>query len=253
MSKTDIEKYSQKFVELISSLQPVVVLTGAGVSTASGIPDFRGPDGLYSKISPRVFELDFFLEQPQEYYSLTMNRIHMLKDVKPNETHILLAILQKHGFIETVITQNIDGLHQKAGMEGVIELHGNAGNFYCMDCGETYTVAEIAEKLKFEPVPYCSCGGLIRPDVVFLGEFLSESALARARESSQSCQLFVVMGSSLNVYPAAGFPRIAAENGAYLLIINRGETALDYMANLKFDCDLEAFSKAVLEKFKELD
>lgn len=253
LQETDLDKYSRDFLELITSLQPVTVLTGAGVSTASGIPDFRGPNGLYNSISPAVFELEFFLNHPQEYYSITLNRIHMIGDIEPSATHILLALVQKRRLIETVITQNIDGLHQKAGTKSVIELHGNAGNFYCMNCSKGYSLSEVAERLKSESVPRCSCGGLIRPDVVFFGEFLPEDAIARAREASQNCGLFIVMGSSLNVYPAADFPMIAINNGAFFLIVNRGETALDNISDLKFNCELESFSKSVLEKLKELD
>ncbi|WP_245612717.1 NAD-dependent protein deacylase [Kosmotoga pacifica] len=248
MSKSEIEEYADKFLNILDTFRPAVVLTGAGVSTASGIPDFRGPDGLYNRISPKIFELEFFLKNPDVYYSLAMRKIHDLRDVEPNTTHELLRLLEEQGFVNAIITQNIDGLHQKAGSMRVIELHGNANEFYCMNCRKYYSIAVVIDKVSKDSIPHCSCGGLIRPDIVFFGESLPESAVMHAQEASVNCNLFVVMGSSLVVFPAAGFPRVAVENGAYLLIINRGETGLDYLADMKFNCDLESFSKVVIEK-----
>ena len=247
----DLKGLAEKFLELLNESESTVVLTGAGVSTASGIPDFRGPQGLYKKLPQYVFDLDFFLSQPAEYYKITTDRIHNLSNKEPNVTHRLLAILEKKKLIEGVITQNIDGLHQKAGSEKVIELHGNAQEFYCMSCGKRYTVEAVLKMLETSAVPKCTCGGLIKPNVVFFGEALPESALAEAYYLSENAEFFVTMGTSLLVYPAAHFPVLAKQKGAKLLIINQGETGLDYIADKKYECDLVEFSEAVISLLGE--
>lgn len=242
----NLRELAEKFLVLLSESRSTVVLTGAGVSTASGIPDFRGPQGLYKKLPPYVFDLDFFLSQPAEYYKIAADRIHNLFNKEPNATHRLLAVLEKKGLTKGIITQNIDGLHQKAGSEKVIELHGNAQNFFCMSCGKRYIVEEILKMLEVRDIPKCACGGLIKPDVVFFGEALPESALAEAYTLSENADLFVTMGTSLLVYPAAHFPTFAKQKGAKLLIINKGETGLDYIADEKYECDLEELSERVI-------
>jgi len=248
----NLEELAEEFLEFLDESESTAILTGAGVSTASGIPDFRGPQGLYKKLPQYVFDLDFFLSQPAEYYKIAADRIHNLFNKEPNATHRLLAMLEKKGMIEGVITQNIDGLHQKAGSKKVIELHGNAQKFFCMSCGKRYTAEDVLKMLEVSDFPKCTCGGLIKPDVVFFGEALPESAMAEAYILSENVELFITMGTSLVVYPAAHLPTFAKQKGAKLLIINQGETGLDYIADKKYECDLAEFSERIISLLGEV-
>jgi NAD-dependent deacetylase len=234
------------FLKLLRNSHKTVVLTGAGVSVASGIPDFRSPDGLYSKVSPEVFELDFFLDNPAEYYKIAQERIHTMADRKPNPTHFLLSRLQREGMIGEIITQNIDGLQQRAGAKDVIELHGSVSSFSCMKCHRSYSKDELEKLFEESEVPWCNCSGLIKPDIVFFGETLPIEAINRAERAAIDSELFVAMGSSLVVYPAAQFPVIAKSSGAILAIVNRDSTGLDYMADHIFNVTLEEFSGEIL-------
>jgi NAD-dependent deacetylase len=234
------------FLDLIKGSRRVAVLTGAGVSVASGIPDFRSPEGLYSKVSPEIFEIDFFLRNPAGYYRIARERIHVMTDRKPNPSHYLLAELQEKGYISEIITQNIDSLHQQAGASEVIELHGNASSFSCMDCGRRYSRSALERLLDIDEIPRCSCSGLIKPDIVFFGEMLPAEAIQRAEAAAVEADLFVSMGSSLVVYPAAQLPIISRSSGASLVIVNRDQTGLDYLADRVFKVTLEDFSSQVL-------
>ncbi|SSC12200.1 NAD-dependent protein deacetylase [Mesotoga infera] len=234
------------FFELLKSSSKTVVLTGAGVSVASGIPDFRSSGGLYSKVSPEVFELDFFLGNPAAYYRIARERIHTMADRDPNPTHFMLSRLQREGMIGEIITQNIDGLQQRAGAKDVIELHGSVSSFSCMKCHRRYSRDELEKLLEESEIPLCSCSGLIKPDIVFFGEMLPAEAIRRAERAAVDSELFVAMGSSLVVYPAAQFPVMAKSSGATLAIVNRDSTGLDYMADHIFNVTLEKFSGEVL-------
>ena len=238
----------EEFLELLKSSRRAVVLTGAGVSTASGIPDFRGPKGIYRKFPPDIFDIEKFYTNPERFYSFAKDGLFSMLDAKPNESHIMIAKLEEKGFIEAVITQNIDGLHQKAGSRIVLELHGNMSRFFCVSCKQIYSASEVREKVEKELVPKCTkCGSLIRPDVVFFGEPLPQEALQKAIEYSERADLMIVMGSSLVVYPAAYLPMITVENGGKLVIVNKGETGLDNIAFKKYDMDLVEFSRKILE------
>lgn len=237
----------KEFVEILMSAKNAVVLTGAGVSTASGIPDFRGPKGIYKKFPPDIFDIEKFYANPERFYSFAKDSLFSMLDAKPNETHILIAKLEEKGFIKAVITQNIDGLHQKAGNKVVLELHGSINKFFCISCKKVYDANEVRKKVEKELVPKCVCGSLIRPDVVFFGEPLPQKTLQEAMRYSQSADLMIVMGSSLVVYPAAYLPMITVENGGKLVIVNRGETGLDSMAFRKYNVDLVEFSRKILE------
>jgi len=239
------------FISLIRESAYTSVLTGAGVSVASGIPDFRSPGGLYSKVSPDIFELRSFMKDPARYYKVARERIHTMEDAKPNATHFLLAKLQKMGLIKTIITQNIDGLQQKAGAEEVVELHGTASLFDCMKCEKEFSRTELELILQRTDIPRCSCGGLIKPRIVFFGERLPEDAIGKAEEAAQDCDLFLALGSSLMVYPAAQFPVIAKSSGAKVAIMNNKETGLDYLADHLFRVELERFSCEVLNLLDE--
>lgn len=241
----NIEQYAGHFVEALQRSDYSVALTGAGVSTDSGIPDFRSPNGLYSRISQETFGLDFFLNQPKEYYKIAIDHIHPLADKEPNMTHKMLAKLQQKEMLDAIITQNIDGLHQKAGATNVIEFHGNVVEFHCIQCGKTYDRAYVDEQIRTCQVPYCQCKSLIRPDIVFFGDMIPLEALNAAQLSSGSAKVFVVMGTSLQVHPAAGMASLAKRYGAKLFIINREPTAMDTLADWVCHAELTTFSEAV--------
>jgi len=242
----NIEDYARHFLDAVCESDYSVALTGAGVSTDSGIPDFRSPNGLYSKISQETFELDFFLNQSEDYYRIAIEHIHPLADKEPNTTHQMLAKIQNQGMLGAIITQNIDGLHQKAGATNVIEFHGNVTGFHCMKCGKAYDREYVDKEIRTCHVPYCQCRSLIRPDIVFFGDMIPLEALNAAQLSSGSAKVFIIMGTSLQVHPAAGMANLARRYGAKLFIINREPTAMDTLADWVCHTELTAFSQAVL-------
>ncbi|MEN3008452.1 NAD-dependent protein deacylase [Pseudothermotoga sp.] len=223
-----------------------VALTGAGVSTGSGIPDFRSSNGVYSKYPEYVFDIDHFYTDPSDFYRFWKEAFSLMIQAKPNNVHLLLAELERIGLLKVVITQNIDGLHQKAGSKNVIELHGNINEHYCSRCKKKYETEKMKELLEKNHIPYCDCGGLIRPNIVFFGENLPSEALKEAIEHAKSCNIMIVLGSSLIVYPAAQLPIIAKDHNAMLIIVNRGKTGLDDLADLKLDVDLVGFANDLL-------
>ncbi len=223
--------------ELINSSTYLVVFTGAGISSESGIPTYRGDDGVWHKYDPEKYaNISYFLKDPSYYWNFFKDvRYPVLKKAKPNKAHICLASLEEKGLLKTVITQNIDGLHQMAGSKNVLELHGNTRTIYCTTCKQTYSIEEIYKKVEKDQIPpKCQCGGILRPDVVFFGESLPFEVLEKAREESLKADLFMVIGSSLVVQPAASLPLLAKENHAKLVIINKDATPLDSMADLVF-------------------
>jgi NAD-dependent deacetylase len=243
---------AQLFLSVLRQSRSAAALTGAGVSTASGIPDFRGAGGLYSKISPRTFEIEFFLSNPAEYYQIALEHIHPLADKTPNPTHTMLACLEQQNLLKALITQNIDGLHSKAGSKNVIEFHGNVVDFYCIECGSPSTRAEVDDQIRTRGLPKCSqCGGLIRPGIVFFGDLIPFDALQKAREYARQADVFVVLGSSLEVNPAASLALDAQRAGAKLIIVNRGPTRLDPVAAERYELDLTDFSAAVLSALQK--
>lgn len=239
----------KEFLKLLNESRLTVVLTGAGISTPSGIPDFRGPQGIYRKYPQNVFDIDFFYSHPEKFYEFAKEGIFPMLEAKPNPAHVLLAKLEEQGLIEAVITQNIDRLHQKAGSKKVIELHGNVEEYYCTRCGREYTVKDVMEKLEKDSVPRCDdCSGLIRPNIVFFGEALPQNALNEAIRLSSKADLMIVMGSSLVVYPAAELPLITVRGGGKLVIVNMGETPLDDLATLKYNMDVVEFANNVMKE-----
>lgn len=237
---------ARDFLELLENSSRACVLTGAGISVASGIPDFRSPNGLYSKVSPEIFELGAFLRDPAAYYEAARSRIHTMVDKSPNSTHFLLTKLQDAGLIKEIITQNIDGLQQRAGATEVVELHGNVSSFSCMNCKRHYDRTDLEELLEKSLVPRCACSGLIKPDIIFFGEMLPVAALRCAEKAARESDLFIALGSSLLVYPATQFPIIAKSAGAKVAIVNRDATGLDYLADHTFNVTLEDFSREVM-------
>ncbi|MDD5475745.1 MAG: Sir2 family NAD-dependent protein deacetylase [Syntrophales bacterium] len=243
--------------EIIRSRR-IVAFTGAGVSTESGIPDFRSPGGIWSRFDPWDFTMDRFLSNE----SSRRKQWQILREggffgvVEPNPAHFALARLEELGKLDCVITQNIDNLHQKAGNtpDRVLELHGNMQWIVCLDCTKRYKTDAIVEQLKSTgmDVPQCEdCGGILKPDVVFFGESLPYNILNASVEYSKSCDLFIAIGSSLAVTPAAYMPSYALESGAKLVIINIGETPLDSRANVLIQGKAGLVMSRIIEKVSQ--
>lgn len=230
MSRSDLAK-------LLERSRRAVVFTGAGISTESGVPDFRSPGGVWSRMKPIYF--DEFVGDPgkrREAWTRAFSGAAGWTGAKPNAGHYAVARLVEAGKVAAVITQNVDNLHQDSGVpaDRVIELHGNASYAKCLDCGERHELAELKESfLKAGEIPYCRrCGGLVKTATISFGQSMPEGPMARAEEETLACDLFLVLGSSLVVFPAAGFPLLARKNGARLAIVNREPTDLDRYADL---------------------
>jgi NAD-dependent protein deacetylase/lipoamidase len=222
-----------RLAALIRERQPCVVLTGAGVSTESGIPDFRSSTGIWAEVDPfEVASIDAFRRDPERVWDFYRKRIHVLLDAEPNPAHVALAELERRGFVEAVVTQNIDTLHSRAGSLEVVEVHGSIRSSVCLDCGSVEGLDAVLGQLAERAVPTCvACGAVLKPGVVLFGELLPEDAMRRATELARSAGLMLVVGSSLEVWPVAGLPLEARS----LAIVNRGPTALDDHATLKID------------------
>jgi NAD-dependent deacetylase len=221
--------------ELISSAQRLVAFTGAGISAESGIPTYRGDDGVWHKYDPGKYaNIDYFLDDPSYYWNFFKEvRYPVLRKARPNPAHRALAALEERGTLRTLITQNIDGLHQAAGSQRVLELHGNTRRIICLDCATGYGMDEVHSRLATHLPPTCpTCEGRLKPDVVFFGESLPGDVLNEAVKESRSCDLFLVVGSSLVVQPAASLPVLAKQQGAQLAILNKDPTPLDELADL---------------------
>jgi len=227
-----------ELAELIRERQPCVVLTGAGVSTESGIPDFRSPTGLWAKFDPLEYgSIEAFRRDPLKVWSFYRPRVAMLTEAEPNPAHTALAELERLGFVEAVVTQNIDLLHQRAGSQAVVEVHGSIRTSTCPGCGSRYELARVLELLaEAEEAPACpSCGQIVKPDVVFFGELLPPERIDRAYELARRARLLLVVGSALEVHPVAGLPLETIGAGGDVAIVNRGPTAFDSKASLRID------------------
>jgi NAD-dependent deacetylase len=227
----------ERLAELFRERGPAVVLTGAGISTESGIPDFRSAGGLWERFDPLEYgSIQAFRENPARVWEFYAPRFSMLGSAEPNPGHIALAELERLGHVRAIVTQNIDLLHQRAGSTEVVEVHGSIRTASCPGCGRSSPLAEVLELLDASPAPPCpDCGVILKPDVVFFGELLPEGAMARATELSASAGLMLVVGSALEVQPVAGLPFDTLRAGGALAIVNRGPTSLDAKATLKLD------------------
>lgn len=204
-----------------------VVFTGAGMSTESGLPDFRSSQGMWKKKDPaRLASTEALNNNVHEFIDFYRNRVLGVKEYQPHKGHFILAKWEKQGIIKSIITQNVDGFHQLAGSKKVAELHGTLQKLHCQTCGNTYSSEEYINEEY-----YCVCGGLLRPSVVLFGEALPENAFQIALEEAQKSELFIVLGSSLTVTPANQFPLIAKEQGSKLVIINQEPTDFDVYAD----------------------
>ena len=203
--------------ELLLTLKNCVVLTGAGISAESGIPTFRSKDGLWEKYDPMVYaSIEVFRRDPSKYWQIRGDFIRDYDTYTPNAAHRALVELEQMGFVRQVITQNIDGLHRKAGSRKVIEIHGSLREITCQQCGRTYLAPNIPEG---NP-PHCECGGVLKPNTVLFGEQLPPEALEVAIRESSTCRVMLVIGTSAIVYPAAHLPAVAKQNGAKIVEIN---------------------------------
>ena len=222
---------------MIELAERIVVFTGAGISTESGIPDFRGPQGVWKSKPPIDFR-DFVTSEEvrRKSWELRFSDVYKLTGAEPNAGHDAITKLVKDGKVTHVITQNVDGLHQASGTpdELVIELHGNTNYSKCLDCEKHFENEDIKKKfLKSGTIPYCDgCGGIVKTATISFGQQMPLEEMQRAEQASLACDLFIVIGSSLVVYPAAGFPRVAKQNGARLIVINNEPTDLDKLCDL---------------------
>ena len=204
----DWKSLTARCAQLINEAKCIGVLTGAGISTSAGIPDFRGPKGLYvtKKYDPeKVFDIDYFHRDPKPFYEFAEDFVTLEEKLKPTAAHYFLAELEKKGKLKGIVTQNIDSLHQLAGSQNVLEMHGSFWKSYCLDCQQEFSYDALKVKLRSENIPRCSCSGVIKPDIVFFGEnvkYLTES-VKLARETD----LFFIIGTSCVVYPAATVPQ----------------------------------------------
>ena len=229
---TDLDEFAQ----LIDAAQRIVIFTGAGISTESGIPDFRSPGGAWTKMKPIDFS-DFMRSDTarRETWKRRFDMEDILIKATPNRGHRAVAELIRRGKAASVITQNIDGLHQDSGIpdDKIVELHGNTTYAHCLECAQYFDIRAL--RVDFERdriVPSCACGGWVKTATISFGQSMPQREMQRAQRETLLADLFVVIGSSLVVYPAAGFPELAKRNGSALVILNRDETTLDGIADL---------------------
>lgn len=228
---------------LITAAQRTVFFGGAGVSTESGVPDFRGAHGLYRTNlgAESILTPTFMHRQPDEFWAF-YRRFFMMPDIQPNAAHRALAQLEAEGRVAAVVTQNVDGLHQLAGSRRVLELHGNGTRFFCESCGRTYDIDQISG---MAAVPHCGCGGSIRPDIVLYNESLDSAVIEAVVEAISAADLLIIGGTSLTVYPAAGLIRY--QRSGKLVVINRDPTGSDSAAHLVIREPIGALFEAVMQ------
>lgn len=248
----DIELISRKIIDS----EYFIVLTGAGISTESGIPDYRSKGGIWDKFQP-VY-IDEFMRSREARIKYWRRKAELYSDLvnaQPNAAHIGLTELYKLGYLKAIITQNIDGLHQKAGMsdDAIIELHGNNLRVRCMTCGRTSSIHEAQKRIeKGDVAPECECGRYLKPDTISFGQSLRSDILAQAYEQFGRCSMMLVIGSTLKVHPAAGLPGIAKQNGAFLAMINLSETPCDDIFDLIIKEKAGIVVQAIVDKIKEM-
>jgi NAD-dependent deacetylase len=234
-----------RLAELIAGAGSVVALTGAGISVPSGIPDFRTPGtGMWEKVDPmKVAHIDAFRGDPVRFWSFYGQRFATLGGKLPNGAHDALVVMERHGLLDAVITQNIDMLHRKAGTRELIEMHGSIASCSCLACGARATLEEVSARLEraVDGVPRCGdCARPLKPDVVLFGELLAPQALDRARELCEGADVLLCVGSSLEVYPVAALPQLTLGAGGALAILTQGPTPLDGVADVRLRGDVVA-------------
>lgn len=239
----------QKCVDLILRSKNTVVLTGAGISTNAGIPDFRGPQGLYTSrlYDPeKIFDISYFLKDQKPFYEFAYDFIALESTISPTATHHALAALEGAGKIKAVITQNIDGLHQKAGSQKVLDMHGDFLTSHCLRCHKAYDYHELKTMVLQHVIPHCTCRGVIKPDIVFFGEDVKY--YHRSLELAQNADLFFVIGTSCVVYPAASLPQFVPGK---IVIINNSKIELKmYNIALEVESDIDVFFNGLMGALK---
>ena len=257
MGEENLDVLADRVADLIINAKRVVVFTGAGVSTESGIPDFRSPGGIWERFDPEDFTYQKFVRDPET----RKKQWQMLRggdlaaEPEPNPAHYAIAELDRLGKLDCVITQNVDNLHQRAGVpdDKVFELHGNMQWVVCLSCGRRYPIEQIKTRLdEDEEIPDCeACHGILKPDAVFFGEALPEKVLSEATYHSSHCALIIVIGSTLIVYPAAYMPIYAVESGAKLVIINLSSTPMDKQAAVLLRAKAGETMPRIVERVRE--
>ena len=246
----------QQAANILASSQHAVALTGAGHSTPSGIPDFRSPgSGLWTQVDPmEVASIYGFRRNPQAFYDWIRPLAKQMMEAQPNAAHIALAELERIGVIKAVLTQNIDELHRKAGSQRVLELHGSVRQATCTRCGRQVPSADLWPAFVASgELPYCpACHGLLKPDVVLFGELLPMGVLLEAQDEAERCDVMMVAGSSLEVYPAAELPRRAIQHGAKLILVNYQPTDMDACATVVIHEDVAVILPQIAAKVKSL-
>lgn len=229
---------------LIGDARRAVVLTGAGVSVPSGIPDFRTPaTGIWEHVNPmEVAHIDAWRHDPERFWSFYAHRFHVLGPAEPNDAHRLIAELEERGHIEAVITQNIDRLHHKGGSRDVIEMHGSIAHGICLNCDARLAYEPLTAAIAAAPdgVPRCTCGAPYKPNVVLFGEMLPEAEVERAFDLCEQADLMIAIGSSLEVHPVAGLPGLVLEGGGDLVLVTQGPTQYDDACTVKLTGDVVA-------------
>lgn len=229
-------------VALLRRARHAIALTGAGISTRSGIPDFRSPQaGLWEQVNPaEVGSLYGFRHHPERFYNWIRPLAHLILNARPNTAHLALARLERNGYLKSIITQNIDMLHERAGSQTVYEIHGHLREMTCIHCFAVYPAEPLVNAfIEAGQVPTCSrCGHVLKPNVILLGEQLPARPLAAARREARRCDVMLVIGSSLEVYPAAELPLVAQRAGASLVFINLSATTLDPLADVVIHADV---------------
>lgn len=244
-----------RVTELIRESENIIFFTGAGVSTNCGLPDFRGEKGLYSYVEDRyslpypeaIFDIDYFKKDPLPFFDLSSELLN--SKVNPSITHRFISWLEGLGKVSTVITQNIDMLHEKAGSKKVLSCHGTYENATCLTCKRDYYLKDIEEKLLNGDIPFCSCGGVIKPDITFFGEALP-IGFYHFMENPPQADLVIIMGTSLNVQPAASLPLLFKDR-CPIVLINRDKTAFDNCFDFIINTDCDKFSSIVWNNLKE--
>lgn len=244
----DFNEQIKTLKEMIEESHTIAFFTGAGISTLSGIPDFRSKKGLYSnryhgKKPEKILHIKYFNKHPEEFYAFYREKL-LIDNIDPNVIHLFISELQQLGKEVTVVTQNIDGLHEKAGSLKIHNLHGTIHRNYCVDCKKEYDIDYIKQT---DGIPYCKkCGGIIRPAITFYGEFLDKETFKQARLDTKNADLLIVLGTSLVVYPASEI--VSHFRGKHLVIINKKRTKFNHQANLVIQEDFAKVFNALLKE-----
>lgn len=244
----DFDEQIKTLKDMIEESHTIAFFTGAGISTLSGIPDFRSKNGLYSnryhgKKPEKILHIKYFNKHPEEFYAFYREKL-LIDNIDPNVIHLFISELQQLGKEVTVVTQNIDGLHEKAGSLKIHNLHGTIHKNYCVDCKKEYDIDYIKQT---DGIPYCKeCGGIIRPAITFYGEFLNKETFKQARLDTKNADLLIVLGTSLVVYPASEI--VSHFRGKHLVIINKKRTKFNHQANLVIQEDFAKVFNALLKE-----